>query len=550
MRLKKIVLVLHFILIATAIAFAQQPKLIVSVIIDQFRYDYLSRFDKLFVKNGFKRLTEGGAVMTYAHYNYAHTETGPGHSSYLSGATPSLHGIIANEWYDRKNGKRIYCVSDPTVNTVGSGTDSGKMSPRYLIGSTFADQLRMSNNFHSKVIGIAIKDRSAILPAGKHPTGAYWFDTATGDFVTSTYYTTALPKWVADFNGKKEAESFLGRTWERLLPEEAYKISDTDEGHGENTLPGEKTTTFPHRVSDLKGDKTLKRFDAFIRTPFANQLTIDFAESAIVGEDLGKDDYPDLLALSFSANDYCGHTFGPYSQEVQDITLRLDRQMAEFFDFLEQHVGLKNVFVVLTADHGVAPTPEYATAAGLAGRRLSPAAFRTQIEKALEEKYGPGKMVLDFINNEFYLDSNALRAKGLSPEEVEEFIGRTALSTVDVQSYFTRESLMRARAPGVIGNLVLNGFYPDRNGDIVIIPKPFAFFTEYKAGTTHGTPHNYDTHVPIVFYGQAFKPGKYADEVYITDIAPTLSSVLGVQEPSGCVGKPITSILVRERSKD
>ncbi len=541
MRFKSLILAVFVGLFSVA-SFGETPKLIVSIVIDQFRYDYLTRFENFFGKNGFNRLIRGGALMTCAHYNYIPTETGPGHSSYLSCTVPSTHGIIANEWYDRKRG-RVYCVSDPTANTVGSSTENGKMSPKNFIGSTLADQLLMANNFHSKIVSLAIKHRAAILPAGKRPTGVFWFDLSTGDFITSSYYTNSLPPWVSAFNKKKMAEAFLGKKWEKLLPESAYQASDTDEGHGEVGLPGEMTAVFPHLIADLKNDNQNKRFDAFFATPFANQLTIEFSKAAIRSEKLGKGNYPDLLAISFSANDRCGHRFGPYSHEVQDITVRLDRQLGEFLDFLDTEIGLQHTLIILTSDHGVAPNPAYSKAMGLNGKTINSAEFKTKIEKALAEQYGPGKYILDFISDMFYLDYDLLKQKKLSPQEVGTFIGERATLDGDVDYYFTREQLLRGQVASPFAQLVKNGFNPERSGDLTVVPKPFKFFSYYNDATTHGTPYSYDTHIPIIFYGSAFKPGKYADEVYITDIVPTLCTTLKIEQPSGCIGKPIAKIL-------
>ncbi len=545
---RRVLLFLLFLLAIQSLVFAKQPRLIVSIVIDQFRYDYLTRFDASFSKNGFKRLMDGGAFMTYAHYDYAHTLTGPGHATYLSCTPPSVHGIIGNGWYDRAIGRRVNCVSDRSVTSVGSNTENGEMSPRYFLGSSFADELLMANNFHSRIISIAIKDRAAILPAGKRPTGVYWFDHSTGDFITSSYYAKVLPKWAADFNLKKPAEKFLGTKWEKLLPEKDYDVSDSDAGHGEGRLPGDSSSQFPHVIVDLekKSASRVPRYLAFLSTPFANELTIDFAKAAVLGEKLGRNDDVDLLLISFSANDYCGHIFGPNSQEVQDITVRLDRQLANFFDFLDAQVGLNNTLIILTSDHGVAPTSAYAKAMDIDSTMYDASKFVRELKSELQKELGAGRFILSFMHeiNEVYLNEDLLRQKKLSPAAIQEFVGRAALSR-GIQFYFTRADLLKGEAAGRLGRLVLNGFNPARSGDVVLIPKPYDRFTDHPnaPGTTHGSPFNYDTHVPIIFYGKPFKPGRYPDEVHITDIVPTLTSVLGIQEPAGCIGKPITKIL-------
>ena len=514
-----------------------------TIVIDQFRYDYLQRYEKLFVKDGFKLLMDHGAFMTLARYNYIPTVTGPGHSAISSGTTPSVDGIIGDDWYDRQTGERMYCFEDTTVKTVGAEDNSGMSSPRNFIGSTFADQLRLSDNFKSKVVGISVKDRAAIPLAGKKPSGAYWFDPQSGNFVTSTYYTEKLPGWVKAFNDRKEAKGYLGKKWKRILPDRDYDISDIDAGHGEGHLPGEDKSTFPHTIRDLRGVPHEVRFGAFLASPFANQLTVDFAKAAVVAEKLGQGSHTDFLGISFSADDFVGHMFGPYSQEVEDLTLRLDRQLADFFDFLNKEVGLKNVVIVLTGDHGVAPNPEYSEFAGINARRLDGREFMNEMERKLEEKYGVGKYILDFDNGQFYFDFRTIDAKGIPHSAVENFVGREALKMRVGEFYYTRENLLKGEAPGLAGKLVLNGFNPWRSGDVVVVPKPFDFFAENATGTTHGSPWDYDTHVPILFYGSMIKPGKYSGPVYVTDIAPTLCSILGIEEPSGCTGRPMTGII-------
>jgi predicted AlkP superfamily pyrophosphatase or phosphodiesterase len=536
-----------FLLSSTVLtATAKPPKLIVSIVVDQLRCDYLARFEKLLVKDGFRRLMEHGAFLTNASYNYVPTYTGPGHASYLSGSVPALNGIIGNEWYDRRAGKRIYCVYDSSARTIGSLTEAGKMSPREFIGSSFADELLIATSYRSKVIGIALKDRSSILPVGKRPTGAYWFDYETGDFITSTYYRSSLPKWVEDFNAKKSAEHYLGKHWEKSLPERDYDFSDTDEGHGEGTLPGEHSTTFPHAVLDLQGT-SYTRFESFRATPFANQMTLEFAKSAILGENLGQDNIPDLLAISFSANDYCGHLFGPYSQEVQDITLQLDRQLADFFQFLDRKIGREHLLIVLTADHGMAPTPEYSQWAGLGGTRIKEQQVRQIIEQALQRRFGEGKYVADFVNQQFYLNDVSREQGSPTRFELEEFIGRTAVETGLAQAYLTRSQLSFASLPEPFGKSIVNGFFAARSGDVILILKPFDILTDDSYGSTHGSPYSYDTHVPLFFYGSGVRPGRYTDQVSISDIVPTLCLLFNIEQPSGCIGKPIQSLIAQPR---
>ena len=600
---------------------AEPPKLVVAILVDQLRYDYLERFHDQFPEGGFRLLTDQGAFMTFARYNYAPTITAPGHASVFSGAPPSMHGIIGNDWFDKRAKKSIYCCADTTVNGVGTTKSSGKMSPRNFIGANFADQLRLQ--YRTKVVGISMKDRGAILPAGKKPSGAFWFEGSSGNFITSTYYMNDLPAWVKAFNDRKIAASFIGKKWERLLPEDQYERPDTLPGEG--NLAGEKTPTFPHIVAKpdkaptkvvaedepgdpgttsvpattvsgagtttpaatsstastspgtpstattsggtasttkptatssivKPGDKqsaaataaTVKEsYDNIIPTPYSNQLLAEFARAAIEGEHLGEGKGPDLLTVSFSAVDACGHKFGPYSQEVQDTVLRLDRELAGFFAYLDKKVGLKNVVITLTADHGVAPTPEFAAQEGLGGQRVDEAVLVGDLVAKLGEQFGSGGILLQkrIFDGHIYFNHDLLRSLKIAPNDVVNFIREWAFNTGKFQAVYSREQLLDGRAPGLIGERIVNGYNAERSGDAVLIYKPFTINWGGKTGTTHGSPYSFDTHVPVLFYGAPFKAGRYPDEFYITDFVPTLSAALHMSPPPTAIGKPQTKVL-------
>jgi len=516
-------------------AHAQAPKLVVAIVVDQLRYDYLERFEPHFSTNGFRLLMERGAFMTFGRYNYVPTVTGPGHASYLSGGGPAMHGIMGNSWFDKKTRQDVSCVSDSKVQSVGTTNSSGKASPHRFIGATMADQMRL--HFGSKVISASIKDRGSILAAGKKPAGAYWYDADTGRFVTSSYYMQELPSWVKEFNNRELPQSYEGRVWERLLPEDSYHYSD--QGIGEGRLQGETNTVFNHIVA-----VSTNGFDTFYSTPFGDHLTTELGLAALKGEALGQGQHPDLLCLSFSSLDGCGHIFGPYSHEIQDMVVRLDRQLERLFNHLEQTIGMDNVTVVLTSDHGVAPTPEFAKAMGLNGTREG-GNFMTDLMARMDQEYGAGKYFLSpsLSYGNIFLNYQTLKEKQLAPTAVMSFIRDYALSTGFYQACYTREQLLDGRVSGWIGQCVLNGFNAERSGDLVLVNKPFAIPGSSKTGTTHGSPYSYDSHVPILFYGKAFKPGRYADEFYITDIAATLASALRIEGPPGSIGKPCVRIL-------
>lgn len=512
----------------------KQPKLIVAFVVDQMRYDYLERFGEHFTTNGLRTFTDHGVFMTFGHYDYAPTVTGPGHASYLSGSTPMMHGIIGNDWYDKKTGRDINCVEDQSVEGVGATPGKGRASPRNFIGSTFADELRL--RYKSKVVGISIKDRGAILPSGKKPTGAYWFFGRNGNFITSTYYMDQLPEWVQEFNKRRLPAEYQGKTWERLLDEKYYIHPDNVDW--EDNLADEKRPAFPHKVAKSSS------FDAVVPTPYGQQLLIEFAKAAIEGENLGQSGHPDLLTVSFSTLDSIGHKFGPYSHEVQDAFLRLDRQLAEFFTYLDQKFGMENVMMTFTADHGVAPVPEFAKSMGLDGARLSESEFLNDLKEHLAEEFGPGKYFIStkLFSGNLFLNHAVLEKKNLKMDEVAKSVRDFALASGKFQAVYSRDQILDGRATGPIGKLVTNGYNAERGGDLVLIAKPYLVPGSGK-GVTHGTPYAYDTHIPILFYGKAFNPGRYADPFGIIDIVPTLCAALGLNEPPLSMGKPLPKIL-------
>jgi len=519
---------------------AEEPKLVVALLVDQLRYDYLDRFHDQFPEGGFRLLTDQGAFLTFAQYNYSPTVTGPGHATFLSGAPPAVHGIIGNDWFDLRTRKMLNCVSDPAAEGVGGTEGEGQRSPRNFIGSNFADEMRL--RFHSKVVGISLKDRGAILPAGKKPAGAYWFDSTSGNFITSTYYRPELPAWVREFNERKRPAAFVGQTWKRLLDPAAYHWPD--QAVGEGVMPREKKPVFDHIVHPSPTDG----FETIVPTPFGDELVTEFALAALAGENLGAGPQPDLLTVSFSSLDAAGHRFGPYSQEVQDMMLRLDRQLALFFAALDKKIGLKNVTIVLTADHGVAPTPEFAAEQGLEGERVDMGPLMEELRTRLTERFGPGGILLTPrpVDGNLYFDHAALRIRNIEAETVAVLIREWALSTGKYQAAYTRAQLLDGRAPGMIGQRVLNGYHPERSGDVVLVFKPYILGVSVKSGTTHGSPFGYDTHVPVLFYGPAFKRGRYAGEFFITDIVPTLCAALRVSVPPGSIGKPFVKALAEE----
>ena len=507
-------------------------RLVVGIVIDQFRYDYLTRFEDQFVEGGFKRLLTQGANFTDANYLHTPTYTAPGHATFMSGTTPAHNGIVGNDWYDRETGKVTTSVADGKVKLLG-GREGGGASPHRLIGTTLGDEMKLASQGRSKVIGVSLKDRSAILPAGKRPDGAYWFDGVTGSFVSSTYYFPDLPEWVKKFNQEQHSSNYFGKSWERLLPEEAYQRSAPDDSAYEGSTMGR---TFPHVLKGNEEKPGSRFYNAFQASPFANDLLANLAKAAIENENLGADDTPDLLTISFSSNDLVGHEFGPYSQEVQDITLRTDRTLADLFAYLDRRIGSGRTLIVLTADHGVAPVPEQVQQLGYGGR-LEVSAVTNAIEKALDEKYGDEKWILSTSNGNVYFDLSAIERKKIAVEEAEAMAAAATVKIPGIADCFTRTQILAGQLPQTrMAKSIALGFHPQRNGNLVILSEPYYFFGRSIA-TTHGTPYNYDTHVPVMLWGPGIRPGRYHQPSSPADIAPTLAELLKIDFPSNRLGR-------------
>jgi predicted AlkP superfamily pyrophosphatase or phosphodiesterase len=541
----------------------KRPRLVLLIVVDQFRYDYLERFNDLFVSNGFKRLMRDGASWTQSNYDHIPTYTAPGHATMMTGAYPAESGIVGNEWPDRATGRRVSSVSDTTVTLLGGGQNEVASSPRRLMSSTVGDELRLATNDRSKVIGISVKDRSAILPAGRHANAAYWFSTNSGSMVSSTYYFAEMPAWVTAFNSTRPADKFFKTKWERLLPESEYlKRAGADSPTWENigNQPGD-TNAFPHTVTG--GATTADRafYNALDYTPFINDLLLAFSQQAITSEQLGQDDDTDVLSVSFSANDYVGHRFGPYSQEAMDITLRVDRQIGSLLDFVDSKVGLANTLVVFTADHGVSPIPEHAGALGLGGARLKAPDVLGAINAAISAKYNPQNKTPDptadylfkndrgttadsFMNSNLYFNYAALKRDGVSLDEITQLAGEAALTVPGISRYFTRSQLQRGATSitDPIERRAIHGFYPPRSGDLVLIPDPYKYLGE-TITATHGSPYFYDTNVPTIIMGAGVTPGRYYEAATPADIAPTLCALLAITRPSSSTGRVLIEAL-------
>lgn len=561
-RLRPVALAIVCLLLAvSAFAAPVKPRLVVLISIDQFRADYLARFSDLFLPvegpqgvGGFRWLMERGAYHTDAHHDHYPLFTGPGHSIHFTGAPPYKTGIVGNEWFDREMNAVRYCVQDPKSPLVGAADPDGKrgISPITLRTSTVGDELKMATGGQAKVWGLALKDRAGVLMAGHLADGVLWFDEETSAWISSRFYFKSgqLPDWVTSWNAAKKIDPFFGKTWNLSVPPAALKRLWTPRNEFANPRPG-LGKAFPHPITGGL-DKPGKAFyAAFESTPYANEYVLETAEELIRREKLGQDAIPDILAINLSTNDYIGHSFGPDSPEALDVTVQSDRQISRFFRFLGKAVpgGLQNVTIVLTADHGVSPMVEEMAKAGLpTAGGYQEKALTDAVKAALDKAFGPGDWLKALSEFNLYLDVDSLRQKGIEPAKAEEVAAEALRRQPGIYAAYTRDQIVEGRVPDTdIGHRVMLGFHPKVSGDVVIVLDPYTV-TNYSGGsvvkgTTHGTTYAYDTSVPLILAGARIKPGRYTQRVSTLDIAPTLSELLGVLQPSGCEGHVLSPAL-------
>lgn len=516
----------------------QQPKLVVGIVVDQMRQDFLYRYYDDFGNDGFKRLIEEGFAYRNAHYNYIPTKTGPGHASIYTGTTPSRHGIVGNDWYVRSIGRNLNCVEDTLRSPVG-GNSNGKVSPANLKTTTITDELRLFYNFKSKVVSVSLKDRGATLPGGHNPTGAYWYGLQDGNMMTSDYYSNELPSWAKKFNAQKRPVALLSQDWNLLKSKETYNESIEDKNDFEQDLLKGLGTSFPYELSKFKDDPYLLKY-----SPYSNTIVTEFAIEAAKAEDLGKDDIPDFLAISFSATDDMGHRFGPRSVEVQDTYLRLDQDIASLLSFLDEQVGKGNYLVFLTSDHGATDVPSYLMKNKMPGGYHSNADIEAMLNEKLSAQYGEGKWVEKTINEQIYLKRALIAERKIPFAEIQQKTVELLLLEPYVEEAFTSQMVgMRMFTDPTLIRLQ-NGFDSKRSGDVIYLLSSSDLNDSYgRKGADHRTGYTYDTHVPILFYGHGVKKGNSYRQVSITDIAPTLSMLLNIALPSASSGDILVELL-------
>ena len=514
-----------------------RPKLVVGLVVDQMRWDYLYRYYSRYSNGGFKRMVNEGFSAENTFIPYTPTYTACGHSSIYTGSVPAINGIIGNDWYDPQLKRGVYCTEDTTVKTVGSDTRAGLMSPKNLLTTTITDELRLATNFKSKVIGISLKDRGSILPAGHSANAAYWFDGGTGDWITSTHYMTQLPSWIVDYNKLKMADQYFEKNWNTLYPIETYDQSTADNKEYEGKSRGEQTPTFPHPFKLYAG----KNYEMIKSSPYGNTMTLELAKLAINSEHLGQGTSTDFLAVSCSATDYVGHQYGPNSIEAEDTYLRLDKDLEQFFNYLDTKIGKGNYLVFLSADHGAAHVPGFMAENKLPGGLFNDSPVIKSLNTTIEEKFKVKKAIITSTNSQFYFNHQAIKDANADFDAIKALAIATIKEQDGVMDAVDLTKLASSTLPEPIKKAITNGYNARRSGDIYYILKS-NYFEGGKTGTTHGAWFPYDSHIPCVFMGWNVKPGKTNKTHYMTDIAATLAAMLHIQMPSGCIGEPITEL--------
>ena len=518
-----------------------KPKLVIGIVVDQMRYDYLTRYANRYGEGGFNRLLKNGFSLENAHFNYIPTYTAVGHASVFSGTTPDNHGIISNNWYDKELKKSIYCVDDTRYKTVGNSGTHGQKSPFRLYTTTIADQLHLAQNMKGKTIGISIKDRSAILPVGHTANAAYWYDGKNyNTFISSTFYMNKLPKWVSNFNKNNKADDYLNTPWKTLYDIKTYENSISDDNIFEGKFKGQEKPTFPKDLKTLR--KKNGNYSLLKAIPAGNTLTADFAKAAIIGENLGKSNYTDFLTVSFSSTDYIGHKYGVAAIETEDTYLRLDKDLADFFQFLDTQVGKDNYTLFLTADHAAVHVPAYLQSLKIPAHYFDIKNLKKFILEKTKKYFNSNELVENVSNYQIFLNKEKIEALGFTKNAVAQRLADEVINFKGIYKAVTARTLQTTHFSDGILNSLQNGYNQKFSGDVLMIPNP-ATLIYSKQGTSHGSGYSYDTHVPVIFYGNGIKKGASTKKYDIIDIAPTISNLLKIEAPNGTSGKIIDEVL-------
>ncbi len=516
-----------------------RPKLVVGIVVDQMRWDFLYRYYDRYGSGGFRRLLNEGFACQNAMINYLPSYTAVGHTCVFTGSVPAISGIAGNDWTDQLSGKTMYCTDDSTVQGVGSNSAEGKMSPRNLLVSTVTDELRMASNYQSRVIGISLKDRAAILPAGHAANAAFWFDDVNAHFISSTYYMQQLPDWVNKFNEENRVQQLISKGWNTLYPVNTYKQSDQDNEPYEGKLPGEAAPVFPHDLQSAYA----KSKGSFRSTPFGNTITLDFAAAAVDAYHLGNGPATDFLTINCASTDYVGHLFGPNSIEIEDTYLRLDLDLAKFFTMLDNKVGKGKYVVFLTADHGVAHNVGYMQQHQIPADFVHAKPLVDSLNALLQQKFGVEKLVRSGMNYQINFDMNAIDAKQLNFDSIKKAAVDYLSRQPGISFAVDMAKIGAAPVPEPLKTMMINGYNSRRSGPVQVVFNPGWLESYAKTGTTHGAWNPYDTHIPLLFMGWGIAHGSTSAVVHMTDIAPTIAALLHIQMPNGCIGQPIQAIV-------
>lgn len=512
------------------------PKLVVGIVVDQMRYDYITRLWHRFGEDGFKELVGEGFNLKNAHYNYIPTYTGPGHASIWTGSAPETHGIIGNNWYDKFSGTSVYCAGDLSAESVGTLHPAGKMSPHRMLTTSVADENRLHTQMRAKTIGVALKDRGAILPAGHTANAAYWFHGQDeGNWISSNYYMDRLPHWVEEFNASRQVDSYM-KPWETLYDIKSYTESGADDTAFEGGFKGKEKPTFPYDLPGLQAQNG--GYEIIKSTPYGNSLTTDFALAAIEGEQLGQREVTDFLTLSYSSTDYVGHNFGVNAVEVQDTYLRLDQELARLLKYLNESVGQGNYTIFLTSDHGGVHVPAYLESVKVPSGYFNYTEFRKELEDHLATDFEVENLISNISNDQVFFNYQTLRVNNIDASKLQEAVKEFGLAYDQMNAAYTRQQMEGSTYVGGLEGLLDSGFNQKRSGDVLLALKP-AVISYSRTGSTHGSGLNYDTHIPMIFYGHGIKKGSSLERTEIVDIAPTISALLGIPFPNGSTGRPL-----------
>lgn len=544
-KLLTIILITNVLLIKS---YAQKPKMVVGIIVDQMRQDYLYRFWDKYSEEGFKKLINQGFNCKNTHYNYVPTYTGPGHASVYTGTTPAYHGIAANDWYDRKLKRTVYCVEDTTVNPLAGSDKESKMSPHNLLTTTITDELKLFTNKKAIVVGVSIKNRGAILPAGHLPDAAFWFDKKTGKFTTSSYYLKTLPNWLINFNNKNLPDSFLKQNWTPILPIEQYTESLTDDNNYETLFKGLDKPTFPYNLNELKEKNS--PYELLVSTPFGNNLLNEFVYEVLRNYNWGQDQITDFLTVSYSSPDIVGHRFSPTSIELEDTYIRLDKIIADLIKQVELKVGKGQVLFFLTADHAAAYNPKYLADNNIPAGFINEEAILDSLKLFSLKAFGNSEYIEKYINSQVYINRNLVSKRWYPLNYYQKHIAEYLLQIPGVAHAITAAELKENNYINGLNAFSQLGCHYERSGDIFVhyLPGWFEAFgwdkngSPFSTGTTHGSAYRYDTHVPLIWYGCGITKGETTRRINITDIAPTLSALLNIPQPNACIGEPIVEL--------